>query len=247
MSPKIGISTKVFNQKTWYKEIKNFNCKNIEISGRTATLYLDPVWIKKIKPYLKGFNLSLHSRTIKIFTKSPQFTLTELNILKSEILICKMIGAKELIFHLKHDKLTRSEASKLRKIIDFAKKHKIQMIYESNGIIVANVALDFLKRFPDVNYNLDLGHLNNGYGRGMLGCELDEFIKKIKNRVVYVHAHNNSGKKDEHIALRDGTLDWKHVLDMLDMSKIKKIIIEVRTLKDAKKTKKDLDNYFALS
>jgi sugar phosphate isomerase/epimerase len=46
--------------------------------------------------------------------------------------------------------------------------------------------------------------------------------------VLYVHASNNSGQRDEHIGLEDGTLDWRHVLDMLDFSKIVKIIIEVR-------------------
>jgi len=244
MIPKIGITTSTFNQKKWYKEITNSEFKVIEIGGRGVRIYLDPEWIEKIKPKLKNVDLSFHSGTVKIFTDNPQFTITEFNMLKSEILICEMIGAKELIFHLKHDKLTEKEESQLKEIIDFSKNHNVEMIYESNGIIVADVALDFLKRFPDVNYNLDFGHLNNGYGRGMLGCELDEFIKRIKNRVVYVHAHNNSGKKDEHIALRDGTLDWKHVLDLLDLSKIKKIIMEVRTIEDIKKTKEDLESYF---
>ncbi len=244
MTPKIGINTSTFNQKEWYKEIGKSEYKVLEIGRRNATLYLDPAWINKIKPYLKGFDLSLHSGTVKVFTENVQFTNTELDMLKSEIIICEMIGAKELIFHLKHDKLTKKEASQLRKVLNYAKKHNVEMIYESNGIIVADVALDFLKRFPDINYNLDLGHLNNGYGRGMLGCEIDEFINKIKNRIVYVHAHNNSGKKDEHIALRDGTLDWKHVLNLLDMSVVRKIIMEVKSLDDIIKTQKDLDSFF---
>ncbi len=244
MLPKIGITTSTFNQKRWYKEIANSEFKVIEIGGRGARIYLDPEWIEKIKPNLKNVDLSFHSGTVKIFTDNPQFTITELNMLKSEVLICKSLGITELIFHLKHDKLSKKEASQLREVVDFAKTNKVEIIYESNGIIVSDVALDFLKRFPDVNYNLDFGHLNNGYGRGMLGCELDEFINKIKDRVVYVHAHNNSGKKDEHIALRDGTLDWKHVLDLLDLSKIKKIIMEVRTIEDIKKSKEDLESYF---
>lgn len=244
MKPKIGITTSIFNQKKWYKEIQDSKYRVLEIGKRSATVYLDPDWINKIKPFLKDLDLSLHSGTVKVFTENPQFTITELNMLKSEILICEMIGAKELIFHLKHEKLTEKEESQLKEIIDFSKNHNVEMIYESNGIIVADVALDFLRRFPDVNYNLDLGHLNNGYGRGMLGCELDEFINKVKDRVVYIHAHNNSGKKDEHIALRDGTLDWKHILDLLDLFIVKKIIMEVRTIDDINKTKEDLDGYF---
>lgn len=245
MAPKIGVSTKCLNPKRWYKEIAGCGFKTIEIGKRSAKLYLDPEWIeKKLKPHLKDFDLSLHSGTVKVFTDNPQFTITELNMLKSEVLICEMLGIKELVFHLKHDKLSDDEASQLREVIDFAKEHNIEMIYESNGIIVADVVYDFLERFPDVNYNLDLGHMNNGYGRDMLGCEIDEFVKKIKDRVVYIHAHNNSGKKDSHSSLDDGTLDWKHVFDMLDMSIVKKIIIEISNLDDVNRTKKALDFYF---
>lgn len=244
MKPKIGITTKAFDQKRWYEQLQDSGYSVIEIGRRSARIYLDPEEITKILPHLEGIDLSMHSATCKVFTDNAQFTRTELEILKSEVLICNIIKAKELIFHLKHDKLSESEAYQLRKIIDFAQSHDVEMIFESNGILVAEVALNFLQRFPDVNYNLDLGHLNNGLGRGMLGMELDEFIRKIKDRTVYVHAHNNSGKKDEHKALPDGTLNWRHVLDLLDMKKIRKIIMEVKTEEDIKKSKTELDRYF---
>ena len=244
MYPKIGVKTTTFNQRKWYKEIKDSGFDVLEIGMRSVRFHLDPEWIKKIKPNLDNLDISLHSGTAKVFTTIPQFTKTELEKLKSEVLICEIFGAKELVFHLKHDKLSDEEAGNLREVINFAKEHNVQMIYESNGILVADVALNFLNRFPDVNYCLDLGHLNNGYGRKMLGCELDEFINKVKNRVVYIHAHNNSGIKDEHKALRDGTLDWKHVFSLLDLSIVKKIIIEVKTKEDIIKTKSDLDDYF---
>jgi sugar phosphate isomerase/epimerase len=43
--------------------------------------------------------------------------------------------------------------------------------------------------------------------------------------MVYVHASGNSGRGDEHLGLGDGTLDWRHVLDMLDLSRILEIIL----------------------
>jgi len=117
------------------------------------------------------------------------------------------------------------------------------MIYESNGFFYGKTCLDILKRFPKLKYNLDLGHLNTALGNKTLCMSLDEFINKIKDRVVYIHAHNNNGKKDEHVSLEKGTLDWKHVLNMLDLSKIRKIIIEVNGIAGIKKTKKLLENY----
>jgi sugar phosphate isomerase/epimerase len=65
----------------------------------------------------------------------------------------------------------------------------------------------------------------------------------VKNRVVYVHASGNSGRGDEHLGLGDGTLDWRHVLDMLDLSRILKIIIEVRSLGMVEDSRRDLTEY----
>jgi len=70
---------------------------------------------------------------------------------------------------------------------------------------------------------------------------------KNKNRVIYIHAHNNNGKIDEHKALSEGTLNWKKILDMLDLTKVKKIISETRSLKDDIKNIKDLKKYLMQS
>ena len=59
-----------------------------------------------------------------------------------------------------------------------------------------------------------------------------------------MHVHNNIGEMDLHTSLRKGTLDWKHVLDLLDFKNIKKIIIEQHEMSDVRSTKKDLDAYF---
>ncbi|MFT4307905.1 MAG: sugar phosphate isomerase/epimerase family protein [Candidatus Woesearchaeota archaeon] len=244
MVPQIGITTSTFDQKSWYREIASQPYRVLEIGRRSARMYLDPEWIAKIAPSLNGFDVSMHSGTTKIFTSNEQFTVTELETLKSEVVLCEMLGAKELVFHLKHDPLTDDEANRLRSVVDFAQERSVEMLYESNGILVADVALDFLARFPDVNYTLDLGHLNNGYGRGMLGCTIEEFVTRVRDRIVYVHAHNNSGTSDDHRALRDGTLNWRHVLDLLDPNRVRKIIMEVRTLEDLATSAEDLHDYY---
>jgi len=216
----------------------------IEINTRTNLFWFVDDRIEKIRPKYERFNLSMHSGISMPFRGNEQFTKMKLELLRSEIIACSMIGAKELIFHLHHDKLSENEAVRIREIIDFAKSKGVDMVYESNGVCVAEIALDFLKRFPDVGYNLDLGHLNNGHGRGMLGCPIDEFLKDLKDRTVYIHAHGNNGKKDQHLALRKGTLDWKHVFDVLDMSNVRKVISETNDKEDAEMNLEDLNEYF---
>lgn len=220
----------------------------IEISSKDKNFLFNVLKILEIKEKLNGKDLSFHTGTSRIFSchmhNCPEFNEAELNFLKAEIIACKIMGAKEFIFHMKHTKLTKDEEKLWQEVIDFAEKNGIEMIYESNQQFSGEVCLDFLKRFPDVNYNLDLGHFNTAIGNNTLGIDADEFISKIRDRVVYIHAHNNNGLRDEHLALTDGTLDWKHVLDMLDLSKVRKIIMEVKKTEDYIKTKRALDGYF---
>ena len=73
-----------------------------------------------------------------------------------------------------------------------------------------------------------------------------DFLKKIKKNVVYIHASAYDGQ-EEHHGLDKGKLDWRGVLNQLDFSKIRKIIIELHYFKDFKKTKKVLDDYLKLT
>ena len=149
-----------------------------------------------------------------------------------------------LVFHhLKQEKLECREKKELEKTLDFAKTKEVEMIYESNKNFSSETCLDTLSSFPHLKYNLDLGHLNTAIGNKTLKMDLGDFMKKIKTRTVYIHAHNNNGKQDEHNSLEKGTLDWKSTLDRLDLSTIRKIIIENRTTEDILKTKKQLQEY----
>jgi len=87
--------------------------------------------------------------------------------------------------------------------------------------------------------------LNTSIGNKKLGMKLDDFLLKVKDRVVYIHAHNNNGKEDEHKSLDEGTLDWVHVLNKLDLKKVRKIIMECRGGESFRKTEKLLKNYLA--
>lgn len=231
---KIGVSTKALGY-WWYKDI-DFDVVEI---GRSGALFFDTEWIDKNIP--KGLDYSVHSKTKKVFSDVSQFTRAETEMLKAEIVACDMIGAKELVFHLKNKKLTETEGEALQEVIDFSKEHNVKMVYESPSKLRADVSLDVLQRF-DVGYNLDLGHLNCGVVNETIGCSMDEFIERVKDRVMYVHAHNNYGK-DDHLALNNGSLDWKRVLDKLDLNDAK-VVIEVKNREDVMNSKRELEEYF---
>ena len=226
MVPKIGL-------KTWniyYKGKDKINFDTLEVMSSDINIGFSRNKLTKAKNFLKNIDVSMHTQTKRLFTSAnPDLILMELNILKKEIIACKILGIKELIVHLKQEKLNKKEEKMFKEIIDFAKKRNVEIIYESNNTFYGETAINILKKFPKLKYNLDLGHLNTAIGNKTLGFELEEFISLVKDRIIYLHAHNNDGKKDEHKSLDSGTLDWKNVLDMIDFKKVRKIIIEVKT------------------
>lgn len=243
MLPKIGLKT----TNIFYKGNDKIDFQTLEITTKDPSFTFNIKKILNIKEYLKGKDLSIHTQTSRIFScnnyKTPIFNEAELNIIKAELIVSKILGIKEFIFHLKQEKLTQQEKTKLKKTFEFSKKNKVEMIYESNKNFYSQTTLDVLDSFPKLKYNLDLGHLNTAIGNKTLGMKLEGFIDKIKSRVIYIHAHNNNGIQDQHQSLEKGTLNWKQVLDKLNMSKIKKTIIEVKTTQDILNTQKLLQDY----
>lgn len=240
--PKIGYKT----SDLFYEGPNKLNFKVLEIKSKDSNLGFNIKKVLRVKDAIKGKDVSMHSQTSRVFSCNDlgmsKFNEAELSVIKAEIVLCNILGIKELIIHLKQDKLTKGEESRFRELLNFAKKKKVELIYESNGYFKADTCLDVLKKFPKLNYNLDLGHLNTAVVNKTLGMDLDDFLEKVKNRTVYIHAHNNNGK-DKHLGLDEGSLDWEHVLDKLDHSRIRKIIIEVHNPKKVKKTEKLLKEY----
>lgn len=59
--------------------------------------------------------------------------------------------------------------------------------------------------------NLDIGHAHCASELAVV-----EWIKQLNTRIKYVHLHQNYGKKDEHLGLRDGNMPLKEVLEALE-------------------------------
>jgi sugar phosphate isomerase/epimerase len=226
-SPVIGVTSQVIRSSKWYKSATQLGFNAIEINRRDSKLHMNTFFLEKIKRYLRGLEVSLHSATTGIFQEMENFSRAELATLYAEVDICRILGAGELIFHINANRLTTRQGRALRPVIDYAHDNGIFPIYESNAGINAKQVFKTLDLFPDVGYALDLGHLNNGLGRNLLGCTVDAFIETIKHRIAYIHANNNDGIGDQHLGLDDGTLDWRTVLDRLEIDRIRKIIVEV--------------------
>lgn len=201
----------------------------------------------KLKEIFKGKGLSLHSQLSRIFSCNergyPEFNEAELNILKAEIIISKIIGIKQISFHMKETEFTKDEIEKFNEVIEFAKQNGIEMIYE-NHVCSEEVIFRILETFPKVNFCLDMGHLNVAIHKGKFRINLDEFLDKVKSKLVSIHMHNNYGDRDSHNPVNDGNFPWKKVLDKLKNQNLRKIILENRTKEEVAKSKKLLEEYY---
>ncbi len=245
MPPSIGVTTQVIRQAKWYKHVDEFGLGAIEINRQNSKLHFNHYFLEKVKDYLGGLDLSIHSGTAGIFQPHEVFTKANLAILAAELEVCRFLGAGQFVFHLGDGFLSPNDKKRLRDVIANAEDLGVQMLYESNSLLVSDYAYDILASFPTLDYVLDLGHLNNGHCVGRLGRGIAEFVEQVRSRVTYVHACNNHGLHDDHDGLDSGTLDWRGVLDMLDLSRVSKIIIEVRQAGMVEESTRALRRYLA--
>lgn len=243
MIPKIGITTQIIHESKWYKCLSSLGYETVEINRLNSKLYFDLYFLEKVKRYTRGYDLSIHSGTRGIFHSNASFTNADLAVLTAELDMCSILGIEQFVFHLNCEMLNIENKERLKGVINYAADLNIMMMYESDSHFIARDTYDVLESFNDLGYVLDIGHLNNSSGKRLLGCDMDDFVRNVKSRVVYIHASNNCGTRDDHFGLDNGTLDWEHVLDLLDLSKVYKIIIEVRNIDMVKKSFRDLEPY----
>lgn len=60
----------------------------------------------------------------------------------------------------------------------------------------------------NVGFTFDVGHANT------VGL-VNDFLDLLADRISHVHIHDNMGKKDEHLPLGKGIIDWKPVMEKL--------------------------------
>lgn len=60
----------------------------------------------------------------------------------------------------------------------------------------------------NLGMTLDTGHANT------MGI-LDEFAIKCNSHISHMHIHDNHGKRDEHLPIGQGTIDWKKLMNEL--------------------------------
>ena len=224
----IGLSTAFLPCKKWWKSIKEFNIPVIEVNRRFNQFPFDEYKLEDSLPVIKDFDLSLHSATYNVFNSDKVYTQIQLETLKAEIYMAKKIGAKQIIFHIHEEKYSNEQLERLGQIVDLGYDAGVQLLLENGSFNQAESFALLFDKIPNLKMNLDFGHLNKAMHNGLY-ASVKEVVELFGNKIEYCHMHNNYGKKDEHNAVDDGTLDYKEAIRLLKECGTKKFIIEAHT------------------
>jgi sugar phosphate isomerase/epimerase len=87
-----------------------------------------------------------------------------------------------------------------------------------------------------IGMTFDFGHANT------IG-KVPEFLVHVK-KAHHIHIHDNHGMSDEHLALGDGTIPWKTVGKRIADEYQGVVVIEGRSIEEAKKSLAIFRRYF---
>jgi sugar phosphate isomerase/epimerase len=235
---KIGISSKNLKV-SLRKSITDLDgFFNIELNRR-ITFFPFSAKTKDFFTKNSGFLYSIHSDIARL-TDEGEFAKINYDILHNEIILCSMFNIKHLIFHAKHSKKTNEL---IRKLSEFAKTKNVQLCLENNILSSIDELEDAFNTNPDLKMNLDIGHLNVLLHKKS-NITIEDYLKKLKDKIIYLHIHDNDGKSDEHLALSDGNVDYRKIFSLLDFNKVERIVVETDKMENAIKTKEILIEYF---
>ena len=120
----------------------------------------------------------------------------------------------------------------LKKIVNFAKKKKVNIAIETEGsyrkknFLLLQRPEEYKKLFKfftpnDLGINLNIGHLN--LASKAFNFSKEKFVKMVKPYIVAFELSHNNGFEDQHLPLQKGKWYWSIINDP-DFAKIYKIL-----------------------
>ena len=183
--------------------------------------------ITKFREKLQGFHgtLSLHGPIYDMnpVSMDPQIAQSSKLRYTQAVEVCKELGVKYLVFHSQYTPIfdvANVYKEWLAQNVDFWQELIDTHLQDSEMVILME---NFMDTTPDIINNLvsrvdspnfkaclDTGHVN-------LFSKIPpiDWLDEMGSNLEYIHAHNNSGCKDEHMAFQRGTIDMEGFLNHL--------------------------------
>lgn len=215
------------------RELADRHGMGIEVQHFADGQTLDNTWrekLKEIQTALKDFNgvISMHGPFDGLDPGAwdPQIRAVSRGRYTHAIQVADQLGARIIVFHNWYNpdlrfhggvpRWAERRAPAWADLARAAEKYGMTLVLENvwEPTPEAQIALLDMVNSPNLKACLDTGHAN------MTGVtSLEQWIAQLGERLVYVHAHNNSGKSDDHWPLGRGTLEMRSVLKFLEARK----------------------------
>ncbi|EGO65735.1 sugar phosphate isomerase/epimerase family protein [Acetonema longum] len=202
-----------------------------QIGDRTVGIELFPEWqsevfCRELEGYMPQFShypISLHGPYYctehSAAAGTPDYERS-MAYFRRTFGLSERLSSRYIVFH--HNNC-RVEPQKRQEMIDTAAQNLAQLRYEARlcgarlavenaGVLASGNMLfdetqfiDMAAAIPD-GILLDVGHAHAN------GWDIPRVIRKLADKIIAYHLHNNDGREDQHNRIHDGTLDMAQVL-----------------------------------
>ncbi len=191
-----------------YEDHMEHLCSELEPFPVTYAIH-SPVW---------NFNLTAGSGYIRKAT---------MNAYKDSIIFAHKLKASHVVLHPGfsdipfEDKKSLIELSRqaMMELSTFNESYGVDLLIENVGNSTASIFnfeeyVSFLNDLPEtMKYILDVGHAN------ITKWDIPKLIKQLGPRLKAFHFNDNDGEKDIHLAIGEGTVNWKEVFEAIRKEK----------------------------
>lgn len=216
-------------------EIPNVQATHIEIvdDGLHALNRKKAERLNEIgKSYGKRYAMHAPSAGVNIAVPTKSLLNATLKRLKESIVNSSLLNCEMWVFHpgmrtgismfYPGSDWTRNLES-VRLLVKFAGDHGVKVSIENVGEPFVVRDVEEFRRFfnevgEDVDLALDVGHAH------MMG-QVDSFLTEFPDKIVHVHAHDNYGKRDEHLGIGYGSIGWERFAGLLKKTSRDKVVI----------------------
>ncbi|ASJ12858.1 sugar phosphate isomerase/epimerase family protein [Thermococcus thioreducens] len=228
----LGISMTAYGGKSlkgferWVERAKSLGLGFIEVVSEWPhylTRETLPVFRDALHSY--GLRVSVHApfSDINIGSFNDRIREASLGIIRETIELAAELEATSVTIHPGH--CSPVSMKNRRKYLEMHRE-SLRMIARWSSEYGIKVGVENMPYFPildaqtcerlrelvegiEIGVTFDVGHMNTTTGK------FERFLDVLGERMIHVHLHDNSGRKDEHLALGDGTVPWAKVLPRL--------------------------------
>jgi len=183
----------------------------------------------------KGIRYGVHTpfAGVNIATPIREIREATLNRLKRSITNASQLDCEVWVLHPGlHTALDRfypnldwrMNLEAVEELIEHAEEVGVTISIENTPICIPFIlrTVEHFKKFyvdlkRDLKMTLDIGHAH-------INGEIREFFSEFRDKIIYIHAHDNDGKSDLHQAIGYGTINWEMVANVIKNSGYRGVI-----------------------